>query len=553
VTRALAGPDPDPTATEGPEHAAGRSGGVEGLDRLRLLLAGGMGTIIVSYAMLVPVVALVIFSAGGVTTADGAFAAAIPLWLAAHQIPLTLQGQPLSVLPLLPTAAVLGVVVFGSGWSARRLCGRLRTDAGAVVATIAGAHAAVAVLGSALLPRAAEVAVAPWSAMVGGGLVAGIGAALGVLRTRGMPPHWNDWLPGWVLPALRATALALTGLFGVGATAVAAALVLRAPQVATAYEGLAPSLGAGVGVTLLALAYLPNAVLAGLGWTLGPGLAVGTASSSPFVARTGEASSFPLLAALPVDVPPIWALVVFLFPAAVGVLTGFGVRRFAGPHHHFGAAVATAVMTALATGALAGIAGGRLATGPFDPVRIPVELVVPAVLLWVGVPVVLVAVLRPATAAVEAEPAVEEAAEPEPVVAAVPAQRGPAREQERSEPASEDASAAEPGGADEEPADGPTPEPADKTPAERQASDAAESQAGRAEPRRIAARPRDDATQDGAGRRRFWRRTRAVAPEPDEPAPGEPEQQRPKTVGELVAQRAEETAAREDEERDEPS
>ena len=104
---------------------------------------------------------------------DGAFAAAIPLWLAAHQIPLALGGQPLTVLPLLPTLLVVGVVAIGAGWAVRRLGGRCRTDAGTVLATFAGAHAAVAVLGSALLPRAAEVAAAPgrrWSRRAGGGL-----------------------------------------------------------------------------------------------------------------------------------------------------------------------------------------------------------------------------------------------------------------------------------------------------------------------------------------------------------------------------------------------
>ena len=88
----------------------------------------------------------------------GAFAAAIPLWLAAHQIPLAFGGQPLSVLPLLPTVAVLWITQAGARWSVRKLGGRFRMDAGPVLASIAGGHAAVAVLGSALLPRATEVA-----------------------------------------------------------------------------------------------------------------------------------------------------------------------------------------------------------------------------------------------------------------------------------------------------------------------------------------------------------------------------------------------------------
>ena len=60
----------------------------------------------------------VVLSAGGGLSVDSAFAAAIPLWLAAHQIPLALGGQPLSVLPLLPTVAVVVIAQLGARWSA---------------------------------------------------------------------------------------------------------------------------------------------------------------------------------------------------------------------------------------------------------------------------------------------------------------------------------------------------------------------------------------------------------------------------------------------------
>jgi hypothetical protein len=393
VTRTLA--DHDQTDPQ-PDDATGtpQAGAVEGLDRLRLLLAGAMGTMLVSYALLVPAAAAVILPAGGGMTLDGAFAAAIPLWLAAHQIPIVLEGQPLSVLPMLPTVVVFAVVAIGAGWAVRRLGGRFRTDAGAVLVATAGAHAAVAVLGSALLPRAAEVAVAPWSAMVGGGLVAGAAAAVGVLRSCGVPADWADRMPGWLWPALRGAAVALTGLALVGAVVLLAGLVLSAPDVAGAYHELAPDVGSGLGVTLLAMAYLPNAVVGGLSWALGPGIAVGTAGASPFAAYAGEPSTFPLLAAVPDATPPAWAAVVLVLPVAAGALAGLTCRRGAAPGERLPAAAAATAITAVAVGFLALLAGGRLAAGPFDPVRVPPELVTPAVLLWVGVPTLLVAVIR---------------------------------------------------------------------------------------------------------------------------------------------------------------
>ncbi len=367
---------------------------VDGLDRLRILLAGAMGTVLVSYALLVPAAALAVLTAGGGMSLDGAFAATIPLWLAAHQIPLVLQGQPLSVLPLLPTVMVVVVALLGASWSVRRLGGRVRADAGAVLACIAGAHAAVAVLGSALLPAAAAVSAAPWAAMTCGALVAGAGAALGVVRACGLPAEWTSRVPAWGRTGARAAGVALAALLTAGALVLLVAIVAGSPSVAAGYRQLAPGTGAGLGLTLLVLAYLPNAVVAGTGWVLGPGVSVGTATASPFAAYPGSASHFPLLAALPTTTPPAWALLVLLLPVAAGVLAGLTCRRSADGPAQLPAAVTATVLAALAMGLLAVLAGGRLAAGAFDPIRVPAGLVVPAVLLLVGVPALLVATIH---------------------------------------------------------------------------------------------------------------------------------------------------------------
>lgn len=378
----------------------------EGLDRLRVLLASAMGTVLLSYALLVPAAALVIVAAGGGLSVDSSFAAAIPLWLAAHQIPLVVAGQPLSVLPLLPTVATFGVVVVGARWAVRRLGCRFRADAGAVVATNAGAHAAAAVLGSALLPRAADVAAAPWAAMVGGGLLAGVAAGVGVLRACGLPADLAAKVSDWVRAGVRGAGVALAALLCAGAGVVLAALVLGASSVATAYHELAPGFGAGLGLTLLAIAYLPNAVIAGASWTLGPGVGVGAATASPFAAFPGTPSHFPLLSAVPTTEPPLWTLAALLLPVVAGVLAGLRCRRaVAGPARLPAAALAV-VLTAVAVALLALLAGGRLAAGPFDPIRIPGEVLLPAVLLLVGVPALVVAA---APRRGEAEP------EPEPL------------------------------------------------------------------------------------------------------------------------------------------
>lgn len=422
MTRTLPARGPEPA----PDPAA-----PEGLDRLRLLVGAALGTVLVSYAVLVPAAALVVLPAGGGLSVDGAFAAAIPLWLAAHQIPLALHGQPLSVLPLVPTAIVVAVVAVGAAWTVRRLGGRPEVDGGAVLATTAGAHATVAVLGSALLPRAAEVAVDPWSAMVGGGLCGVVAAALGVVRAAGgiagLPAAWTRRLPAWAGPGARVGAVALCGLAAAGSLAVLAALVTGADTVAAAYRSLAPDPGAGLGAALLALAYLPNAVVAGASWMLGPGVTVGAGSASPFFAVGGIPSSFPLLAPLPTDPPPAAVAAVVLVPVAVGVVTGLAARRAGGAGTAERLAVAGAGALVAASGATlaALLAGGRLAAGAFDPVRIPAELVGPAVLVLVGLPAVGVAVFRGSLEALYVDEPVDGAADDRDPVVAVPTPRAP--------------------------------------------------------------------------------------------------------------------------------
>ena len=387
MSRSLA-PPADPPATEAVATQP------DGIARLRILCAAAMGTVLASYALLVPAAAAVGWTAGDGLSFDGAFAAAIPLWLAAHQIPLVLAGQPFSVLPLLPTAVLFAVVALGAGWALRRLGGRFRHDGGPVLVGTAGAHAAVAVLGSALLPRAAEVAAQPWAAMVGAGLLAGSAALTGMLRSCGLPPEWRAG-PAWLRVGMRAGALALAGLAAVASVLLVVALVTGAHRIVAAYGVLAPTFGDGLGVTLLGLAYLPNAAVGALSWAVGAGFTVGTATISPFDAKPGVPSSFPLLAALPTGVPPLWAPAVLALPVLLGMLVGLSVRRaLPVPADRIRATVVAGLVAASGATLLALLAGGRLAAGPYDPVRFPPELIAPATLLWIGGIAAVVVILR---------------------------------------------------------------------------------------------------------------------------------------------------------------
>ncbi|GAA2887923.1 hypothetical protein GCM10010472_52860 [Pseudonocardia halophobica] len=401
MTRSLRAPD---RAEEEPDVAtdAAESSGPEvpeGLDRLRVVLAAAMGTVLVSYAMLVPAALLVVLAGGGAdSSVDGAFAAAIPLWLAAHLIPLALEGQPLSVLPLLPTVAVIVVVAWGARWAARRLGCRIRQDAGAVVAASAGAHAAVAVLGSALLPTSAAVGAAPWAAMLGAGLIAAVGAGIGVLRACGLPADWRERLQGWPAAGLAAAAVGGAALLLAGALVVLVGLVVGAGRVHGLYEALAPTGGAALGMTLLGLAYLPNAAIAGASWLLGPGVDVGLGAWTPFGGAPAPLPPFPLLGALPTVPSPAWAVVVVIVPVGIGLVVGGICRTVLGPEstlpERMRAVGVAAITLALVAALVATLAGGRLAAGRYDPVAMPAWLVLLAVVVWIGGPAAVLALVQ---------------------------------------------------------------------------------------------------------------------------------------------------------------
>lgn len=498
----------------------------DGVARLRILGAAAAGTVLVSYALLVPAAAAVGWTAGDGLSFDGAFAAAIPLWLAAHQIPLVLSGQPFSVLPLLPTAVLFAVVALGAGWALRRLGGGFRHDGGPVLVGTAGAHAAVAVLGSALLPRAAEVAAQPWAAMVGAGLLAGSAALTGMLRSCGLPLEWRA-APRWLRVGLRGGALALAGLGAVASVLLVVALVAGAPRMVAAYRALAPTFGDGLGVTLLGLAYLPNAAVGALSWVVGAGFVVGAASGSPFGAQPGVPSSFPLLAALPTGVPPMWAPALLGLPVTVGLLVGLFVRRaLPVPADRIRATAVAGLVAASGATVLALLAGGRLAAGPYDPVRFPPELLAPATLLWIGGVAAVVVILR--REAPEYTEVVDAATEP----AAADGTEVPVDDADPAHSAddADSADSADPAPADPAPEDEPTSaedaleDSPDDSPDESTVDDPPTAGPARVRPARSG---------------RFGRRRRA--PEPPVPA-------RPRTVADLVAEReraAAERAARE--------
>jgi hypothetical protein len=298
-------------------------------------------------------------------------------WLVAHQVPLTIDGAPLGVLPLLPTL-LLGALVARCAARVRARCGiHTPSDAGWVAGVIAGTHG---VLGAvlALVATPATVTADPVSAALGCALVGGVAAGLGLARPCGLLPAALRRAPGWVRPGMVAGVWGLAVLLTAGLAAVLIGLGVSAPEV---FQMSGSDAGSAFGLTVLSLGYLPNAAIAGLSWLAGPGFSMGALSVSPVTIVAGPVPAVPLLAALPEGpVQPWWGItlaVPLLLGAAVGRRCVAAAPDLLGRLQVLG--VAAAVL-ALGSAVLAALAGGRLGTAAFDPVDVPAGSLAVAVL-----------------------------------------------------------------------------------------------------------------------------------------------------------------------------
>lgn len=356
----------------------------------RALVTVAAGPVLAGYTAVAVVLALVAWAAAGAELAiGGTVRAAGAAWLAMHQVPLVLEGAPLGVLPLLPTVLLGGLIA----WTAARAARRGGLDAPSDAVRLIGAVAAVHAVGgtgiAATISSAADPAVtaAPWRAALGCGLLAATAAACGLAGPCGWLRAVMSRAPGWTGHALVGGALGLAVLLTGGFAAVLVALLASAGAAGEAFGTWGPGWGTGLGLVLLSIAYLPNAAIAAASWLAGPGLSVGTFSTTPLGVLAGPVPEVPLLAALPEGPAASWWPVAFVVPVLAGAAVGRRCAAATADHEGRLRAVAgSAGVAALGCFVLALLAGGQLGGGVFDPVQVPAASLAVAVGLWTFLP-----------------------------------------------------------------------------------------------------------------------------------------------------------------------
>jgi hypothetical protein len=212
----------------------------------------------------------------------------------------TLLAQNPAAAPAMGQGTILPTLVFGSGVAIGSELGRRRRSRASAAGASLSARAST--LGATLeSTRAGRVLLAPARTVRDG-----LESLPGPVRTS-------------VASALSGGAAAAFAVIAAASIAVALLLATGYARVITLYESLQTGVAGGIALTLAQLALVPNIVLWGASWLVGPGFAIGTGSSvSPLGTSLGPIPALPLLGPLPQG-----ELTFGLLGVLVPVLAGF--------------------------------------------------------------------------------------------------------------------------------------------------------------------------------------------------------------------------------------
>ncbi|WP_288076625.1 DUF6350 family protein [Rhodococcus sp. (in: high G+C Gram-positive bacteria)] len=331
-------------------------------EQLRILLGTAAKVPAVTLALIATLVVTTMVAASSDLT--GIYAAIAGSWLALHQVTLTIDGVPLGVLPLLPTAVLVwltaraarsatdGVVALGGRPLDRRNASRIAaaTLAGPTVITVA---ALIVIQDAAsVLP---VVTPNPASALAWVTALYLIGAGLGIGSRTWRPLASRYGVPNWLVAAVRPAARTVLGMFAAGGAVTVLALLWSWTVVGDLIGRGGGAVGA-LGLTVLSVLYLPNVLIGAAAVVTGSTVQFGDVRVSLFEATGGDLPALPVLAVIPPGpAAPFWP-VLLAVPATVGALLGRYVARCHLEARARGERVSStdAALTVVAAAALAG-------------------------------------------------------------------------------------------------------------------------------------------------------------------------------------------------------
>ncbi|ORB27536.1 cell division protein PerM [Mycolicibacterium parafortuitum] len=351
-----------------------------GTRQARDLLRVAFGPSIVALVVIAAVVLLQLLIANSDMT--GALGAIASMWLGVHQVPVSIAGSALGVMPLLPvllmiygTARTTAAATISSSWFVTRW----------VVASALGGPLLIAAICLAVIHDAASVLTelqTPDSLRAFGGVlvVHAIGAVAGVGSRVGGRLLAVSPLPNWIPDALRAAAAGVIALMGLSGAVVAGSLIVHWSTMHDLYS-ITESMFGQFSLTVLSVLYLPNVMVGAAAVAVGSSAHIGLATFSSFTVFGGDIPALPVLAAVPTPpLGPVW-VALMIIAAVSAVALGQQCARRPLPLLPALAKVAVAAAVAATVMALLGFAGGG-PLGNFGDVGVDQSTFAPAVFLW---------------------------------------------------------------------------------------------------------------------------------------------------------------------------
>lgn len=351
-----------------------------GTRQARELLRVAFGPSVVALVIIAAVVLLQLLIANSDMT--GALGAIASMWLGVHQVPVSIAGSALGVMPLMPvllmiygTARTTAAATTATSWFVTRW----------VVASALGGPLLIAAISLAVIHDAASVLTelqTPDALRAFGGVfvVHAIGAVLGVGSRMGRRLLYASPLPNWLYDALRAAAAGVLALMGMSGAVIAGSLIVHWSTMHDLFS-ITDSVFGQFSLTVLSVLYVPNVMVGTAAVAVGSSAHVGLATFSSFTVFGGDIPALPVLAAVPTPpLGPVW--VALLIVAAVSaVALGQQCARRPLPVLEALAKVLLAAAVAAATMALLAYAGsGPL--GNFGDVGVDQATFAPAVFVW---------------------------------------------------------------------------------------------------------------------------------------------------------------------------
>jgi Family of unknown function (DUF6350) len=316
----------------------------------------------------------------------GALGAIASMWLGVHQVPISIGGRELGVLPLLPVMLMV--------WGTARSTARATSASSSwlvvrwVVASALGGPLLMTAIALAVIHDASTVVTelqtpSALRAFVSVLAVHAIGAAIGLWPRVGRRALAASPLPDWLGDSVRAATAGVLALFGLSGLVTAGSLVVHWATMQELY-GITDSIFGQLSLTVLSALYAPNVIVGTSAVAVGSSAHIGFATFSSFTVFGGDIPALPVLAAVPTPpLGPVW-VALLIVGASSGVAVGQQCARHPLPVVPALAKLLVAAVTgALAMSLVAYAGSGRL--GNFGHVGVDQGALVMGVFFWFAV------------------------------------------------------------------------------------------------------------------------------------------------------------------------